>query len=154
MKNKKIKIFISVLIFIAVLILIILAYIWYTNCESICGIEVSDVTITETISSINVSEFKQELDAWDKILIDIRTQEELDTFGLIWEDALHLDIYKANFSTELDNLDKSKEYLIYCYHGNRTKSALDIMEQKWFEYVKDLNGGIDAWINNWEEVFK
>lgn len=148
MKNKKIG------ILIVVLTLIILAYVWYTNCESICGIEGSDVTMTATISSINVSEFKKELEVWDKILVDIRTQEELDTFGLIWKDALHLDIYESNFSSELDKLDKSEKYLIYCYHGNRTKSALDMMKQKWFDYVKDLNGGIDAWINNWEDIFK
>ncbi len=149
MKNKKIRILITVLI------LMILAYVWYTKYANIDNIEASDIiAIESTISSINVSEFKQELDAWDKILIDIRTQEELDTFGLIWENALHLDIYKSNFSSELDKLDKSKKYLIYCYHGNRTKSALDMMKQKWFEYAKDLNGGIDAWINNWEDVFK
>ncbi len=148
MKNKKIR------IFIIILILIILAYVWYTKYANVDNIEASNIITTTISSSINVSEFKQELDAWDKVLIDIRTQEELDTFGLIWKNALHLDIYEANFSSELDKLDKSEKYLIYCYHGNRTKSALNIMEGKWFEYVKDLNGGIDAWINNWEKVFK
>ena len=148
MKNKKIR------IFIIVLIMIILAYIWYTKYMNIDNIEAWNEEITATIWSINVSEFKQELEVWDKILIDIRTQEELDTFGLIWKDVLHLDIYESNFSSELDKLDKDEKYLIYCYHGNRTKSALDIMENKWFEYVKDLNGGIDAWINSWEEMFK
>lgn len=148
MKNKKIR------IFIIVLMLIILAYMWYTKYMNIDNIEASNEGITATIWSINVSEFKQELEVWDKILIDIRTQEELNTFGLIWKDALHLDIYESSFSNELDKLDNSEKYLIYCYHGNRTKSALDMMEEKWFGYVKDLNGGIDAWINNWEKVFR
>jgi rhodanese-related sulfurtransferase len=149
MKSKRI-------IIITILLALILAYTWYKLSIGNNNIDnnINKAASTQIISSLNVSEFKSEIEVWDKILIDIRTQEELDTFGLIWEDALHLDIYKSDFSNELDKLDKNRKYLIYCAHWNRSKSALDMMAEKWFEYVKDLNGGIAAWINNWEEVFK
>ena len=143
-------------IILIILLALILAYTWYKLSIDNNNIDnnINKVESTQTISSLNVSKFKSEIEVWDKILIDIRTQEELDTFGLIWEDALHLDIYENDFSNELDKLDKNRKYLIYCAHWNRSKSALSIMKSKWFKYVKDLNGGIAAWINNWEEVFK
>lgn len=156
MKNKKI------LISITIVIVAFILYIGYNNCENVCYGKTGEITnekidnldAIQTISTLWVIEFKKELEMWDKILIDIRTKEEIDTLGLIWKNALNLDIYKSDFSSKLDTLDKSKKYLIYCRSGNRTKSALNIMKEKWFIYVKDLNGGITSWINNWEKVFK
>jgi rhodanese-related sulfurtransferase len=56
------------------------------------------------------------------------------------------------FEYQIDNLDKEANYLIYCWHGNRTKQVIDIMRSKSFISVKDLWGWIDAWIRAWEEV--
>ena len=157
MKNKKILLSIGIWIFI------ITIYTWYTQYKNMDEIQIEKETIineienpevNQIISNLSISEFKKEMEMWDKILLDIRTQEELTTFGMISEDALHLDIYNQKFNTELDKLDKSKKYLIYCYHGNRTKVALDMMKAKGFGYVKDLDSWIDVWINLGEKVFK
>lgn len=151
MKNKKIR------IFIIVLILIILAYILYNKHMSVANTKGSDKTnevIEQTIWSIDISEFKNELAVWDRMLIDIRTKAELDNVWTIKQNVLNIDFYWPDFVDNLNKLDKSKKYLIYCRSGNRTKSALNIMKKEWFKYVQALNGGIISWINNWEKIFK
>ena len=49
-------------------------------------------------------------------------------------------------------LDKSKSYLLYCWHWNRSKFAMEIMKEKWFIFVKDLAGWIDEWIKAGEKI--
>jgi rhodanese-related sulfurtransferase len=42
---------------------------------------------------------------------------------------------------------KNREILIYCYRGNRSKTAYRILEKNGFSNIKNLQGGITAWIN-------
>jgi rhodanese-related sulfurtransferase len=53
---------------------------------------------------------------------------------------LYMNMYEDNFFDELGKLDKSKKYLIYCWHANRTGFLLNYMRNTGFEYVKDLAG--------------
>jgi len=108
----------------------------------------------ENFTSLSVVDFKNELENTEAVLLDVRTQPELDRFGIISENQIHIDIYQSWAAEEIQKLDVSKKYLIYCYHGNRTKQVQDFMKQAWFSYVKDLDWGIDAWIQSWEETIR
>jgi rhodanese-related sulfurtransferase len=79
----------------------------------------------------------------DFFIIDVRTPEEFAD-GYV-EDAILIDYYSDTFRDELNNLDKSKEYLIYCRSGNRSGRTLPIMEELGFQEVHDISGGILAW---------
>ncbi len=79
----------------------------------------------------------------DFVIIDVRTPAEFD--GEHIENAVNIDFYSETFRNELDKLDKSKTYLIYCRSGNRSGSALDIMAELNFEEVYDMLGGILSW---------
>ncbi len=79
-------------------------------------------------------------------IIDIRTPQEYAT-GYI-PNAILIDFYDPSFSSQLDALDKSKTYAIYCNSGNRSQAALGLMGNKNFETVYDLRGGIQSWISN------
>ncbi len=76
-------------------------------------------------------------------IIDVRTPEEFAA-GYI-EDAILIDFYSATFRDELDNLDKNKEYLIYCHSGGRSGNTLDIVKELGFQEVYNMLGGINAW---------
>lgn len=89
--------------------------------------------------------FKTELAKSDTVLIDLRTSWELVSFWKISDDQIHIDITLANTTEKLEALDLKGKYLIYCWHGKRSKQVLNYMESVWFEYVKDLDGGIDKW---------
>lgn len=79
----------------------------------------------------------------DFVIIDVRTRQEL-TDGHI-ENVINIDFYSETFRDELNNLDKSKKYLIYCRSGARSGSALDIMAELNFEEVYNILGGILSW---------
>lgn len=83
----------------------------------------------------------------NSVIIDVRTKEEC-LHGMI-ENAIHLDICDMeNFTSEVEKLDKSKKYFLYCMAGGRSGSACRIMENLGFENTYNLMGGISCWTGN------
>lgn len=60
------------------------------------------------------------------VILDVRTPEEFASEHI--EKAVNLDYYSGNFKNDLDQLNKSSAYLIYCRSGNRSGSTLNIMK--------------------------
>ena len=149
----KTKIFISTLILVIVLMVIYCLFFSKTSSDAIKTVnEIPEVTTNNTIlpnlnnfETLNKQDFKTELENTDTILIDIRTAEELTKYWIISENQKHIVYWTPDFQTELNKLDKSKKYLIYCWHGARSNITKQIMKDNWFSYVKDLDWGIDEW---------
>ena len=78
------------------------------------------------------------------IFIDVRTPEEFER-GII-PNAINIDIYKGQgFVYLLEELDKSKNYYVYCHAGSRSAKACEIMQQLDFKECFNLVGGISEW---------
>lgn len=103
------------------------------------------MNIVSTFSQIDKQEFKKELEDTNSILLDVRTPEEIPLYWKIRNNQILIDINNTNFVSEISKLDKTKKYLIYCWHWNRSQTARDYMEKQGFFYVKDLKGGINVW---------
>ena len=71
-------------------------------------------------------------------IIDVRTPEEWATGHL--EGAVRIGIADADFAQQLEALDKSADYYIYCRSGNRAGQAIDYMKSAGFT-GKLVNGG-------------
>ena len=83
------------------------------------------------------------------VILDVRTQDEVDE-GKI-PNALHIDIYKGQgFIYEVDALDKSKNYYVYCKAGGRSAQACAVMNQLGFKKTYNLIGGFSQWTGNVE----
>ena len=82
----------------------------------------------------------------DFIILDVRTAEEFDDGHI--EDAIKIDFYSETFSEELDELNKTKTYLIYCRTANRSGQAMDMMKDLNFSEVYNMLGGIVEWEAN------
>ncbi len=77
-------------------------------------------------------------------ILDVRTDDEVAD-GYI-PDAKHIDIYLGQeFIDQLQELDKSKNYYVYCRSGNRSGQACAIMNSIGFENVFNLEGGFMNW---------
>jgi len=96
-----------------------------------------------TIGSINAEEFRQKMESGDYILLDIRTEMEYQQERIA--DVQNINIASRDFEEKLNELDKDKKYLIYCFSGSRTQMALGIMQSLGFREVYDLSGGIQVW---------
>ena len=78
------------------------------------------------------------------VIIDVRTEEEFSE-GFI-PGALNIGIYKGQgFVYLIEELDKSKNYYVYCKAGGRSAQACSIMNQLGFESAFNLVGGIMKW---------
>ncbi len=80
------------------------------------------------------------------VILDVRTQSEYNEGHI--EDAANLDYYSASFTENLNNLDKTRTYIVYCRSGGRSANALDIMKNLGFREAYNMLGGITKWIND------
>ena len=74
-------------------------------------------------------------------IIDVRTPEEWASGHL--EGAVRIGIADADFAQQIDTLDKSADYYIYCRSGNRAGQAIDYMKSAGFT-GNLVNGGAVA----------
>jgi rhodanese-related sulfurtransferase len=96
------------------------------------------------ILSVSASEFNNKLSGQDVVVIDVRTTEEYLAGHIAG--SVNSDFYnKEKFTKFLNSLDKNKEYMVYCRSGNRSGQALKMMEEKGFNFVTNLDGGVLGW---------
>jgi len=78
------------------------------------------------------------------VVLDVRTDGEVAE-GII-PNAVHIDIYKGQgFIYRLEELDRSKNYYVYCKSGGRSAQACAIMNQLGFKNTYNLLGGFSEW---------
>jgi rhodanese-related sulfurtransferase len=78
------------------------------------------------------------------VILDVRTPGEFEDAHL--EGAILIDYLETdNFTKQIQTLDKSKNYLLYCRTGRRSLNAAHIMKEKGFKQVSDLRDGISRW---------
>lgn len=78
------------------------------------------------------------------VILDVRTEDEYND-GII-SNAINIDIHQGPvFVSEIDALDKSKNYYVYCRSGARSAKACEIMNELGIENTYNLTGGILAW---------
>ncbi|NHN24350.1 rhodanese-like domain-containing protein [Flavobacterium jejuense] len=78
------------------------------------------------------------------VILDVRTEDEFNN-GKI-PDALNIDIFKGQgFIYALEELDKTKNYYVYCAAGSRSANACNIMRELGFTNAYNLVGGISQW---------
>ena len=104
---------------------------------------VATVTWAEGVQTVTPDEFFAAFDAskadGDGVIIDIRTPGEYDRGHA--PGSLNIDYYAPDFADQLDRLDRSTDYFIYCNSGNRSGRSLDLFRKLGFESVYDLAGG-------------
>tara|TARA_B110000046_G_scaffold97901_1_gene105550 strand:+ start:22514 stop:22816 length:303 start_codon:yes stop_codon:yes gene_type:complete len=93
-----------------------------------------DLTINEFVEGFTNDE--------NAILIDVRTPEE-ESEGLI-SNSINMNIMEQSFPAKVMNLDKTKNYYVYCRSGGRSSSACHFMDKQGLT-AYNLLGGIQAW---------
>jgi rhodanese-related sulfurtransferase len=79
------------------------------------------------------------------IILDVRTPEEFRDGHI--KDAVNLNYNSPTFKTDLNGLDKTKAYLIYCRTSGRSRRAFGIMKELEFQEVYHMLGGIVRWMS-------
>lgn len=97
------------------------------------------------MSDISQSSWSEKFNADNNaFLLDVRTEDEVEE-GYI-PNATNIDIHKGQeFISEIEKLDKTKNYYVYCRSGARSAKACAIMTQLGFENTYNLLGGFLEW---------
>lgn len=102
------------------------------------------------MANLSQDEWTAQLEKDDNaVILDVRTPEEVDE-GYI-PNAIHIDFYLGQeFLDELQKLDKTKHYYVYCRSGNRSGQACAIMQHSGFSDTFNLEGGFMQWTGDVE----
>ena len=93
--------------------------------------------------ALNGKEFQQRYKASPgAVLIDVRTAGEFRAGSI--RGARNLDIMSPAFMQQVEHLDKTKEYFLFCRSGSRSAQACNHMAKNGFK-VFNLNGGVYDW---------
>jgi rhodanese-related sulfurtransferase len=79
----------------------------------------------------------------DSVLLDVRTP--MENMEARIPNSKLIDISSPTFMDEIEALDKSKSYYVYCRSGNRSYHAGKAMIKMGFEKVYNLAPGIIGW---------
>jgi len=94
---------------------------------------------------LSPAEFRAKMSAdSNAVLLDVRTPEEVAEARI--PNSANIDFRSPDFMTEADELDKSKNYFVYCRSGARSAQACMQMRSLGFEgTLTNLKGGILGW---------
>ena len=77
-------------------------------------------------------------------LLDVRSEEEYEESSIPNSKLLNIR-EPQSFMDGLQDLDKSKNYYVYCHSGVRSVQACQIMKTFGFNNLYNLLGGISEW---------
>ncbi len=110
--------------------------------EAFCGVTPEQV-LRETGFEITPEELKSKLDnGEDIILIDVREPHEWEINRIYGSKLIPL----SKLPEKVNELDQTREIIFYCKMGGRSARAVQFLRELGFTRVKNLAGGIDAWI--------
>ncbi|MBB3125049.1 rhodanese-related sulfurtransferase [Mesoflavibacter sabulilitoris] len=102
------------------------------------------------MANLSQKDWTEQLNADDNaVILDVRTEAEVAEKKI--PNSINIDIYKGQgFVYQLEELDKSKNYYVYCRSGARSEKACNIMNQLGFDNAYNLLGGILEWTGDVE----
>ena len=77
------------------------------------------------------------------IILDVRPHDEFEIEHI--HGAKNLDYDGHEFRKKVENIDKEKNYIIYCRSGVRGEYFMEIMKKLGFQQVYNILGGFAGW---------
>ncbi len=82
----------------------------------------------------------------DVIFIDLRTEAAYNLRHI--KNSKSMNYYSKQFQENIDKLDKTPTYIIYCRPGMRSARTFQVMKKLGFSNVYHMTDGMKGWIEN------
>jgi thioredoxin len=105
--------------------------------------QIQTKSIERFIKHVNAPEFKRLVDAGSRIILDVRTPEEVAQGCIV--NASTINLYDQDFEEKINLIPKEKEICVYCKVGGRSAEAVKILEKNGFNKIYNLRNGIMEW---------
>ena len=97
--------------------------------------------------SVDAKDFEKAIQRKNVVLLDVRTQDEFQTAHI--PNSINIDVLSADFEqVAISQLPKEKTIAIYCRSGKRSKKACEILAQKGYSHLLELNSGFNGWVDS------
>ena len=103
-------------------------------------------------NEITVEEAENKIKEGEVCVLDVRTSGERAK-GYI-EGSEHLDFRGGNFKSDIEKLDRSKTYIVYCASGIRSGTTVKLMQELGFSSCFSIIGGFNEWVKKEMKVMK
>ena len=99
------------------------------------------------IPQIPIHDAKNKLDQKQCLFVDIRDPGSYQQAHIPGAIRLH----DGNVQEFVQNTDKDKDVVVYCYHGNSSLGATAYLIENGFKNVASMSGGFEAWRQVYEQ---
>jgi rhodanese-related sulfurtransferase len=104
---------------------------------------VNIISKRDVYGDISLQEAKSLMDEnKDMVILDVRTIPEFREGHL--KNALNIPVQEL--ADRVNELDKDDELLVYCRTGNRSSTAVEILQEAGFNKIFHMHDGISIWI--------
>jgi rhodanese-related sulfurtransferase len=80
------------------------------------------------------------------VILDIRPRADFETEHV--PGAVNIDYDGYEFKKKIGNIDKGKNYIIYCKSGVKGEYFMEIMNELGFPRIYNISGGFAGWKKN------
>jgi rhodanese-related sulfurtransferase len=94
-------------------------------------------------TDLSATEFQAKTLESGVITLDVRTPGEFMEGHLV--NAVNIDVENPSFASEIEKLDKTATYAVYCRSGRRSANAVATMKDAGFSSLFNLNAGVQEW---------
>lgn len=113
--------------------------------EAFCGLGATQEKKADSVPTITVQQLQSLMDSKEVFqLIDVRENEERQIVSI--EGSTHIPKAQMFLPHVLEQLAKETPIVVHCKMGGRSKAVLQKMTEQGFKNVRNLEGGIQAWV--------
>ncbi|MAQ59840.1 MAG: hypothetical protein CMC49_01240 [Flavobacteriaceae bacterium] len=94
----------------------------------------------QQIFDIDYKKMSDILENESTVVVDVRTADEFDSFRI--KNSINIDYYSKNFLDSISSYKEKKNIILYCRSGRRSYYAAKLMQEKGFNKIYNLKGGI------------
>ena len=101
---------------------------------------INSIFSQQQILDIDYKKMSKILDRDSTVLIDVRTVDEFNSFRS--KNSINIDYYSKGFLDSISSFKDKKNIILYCRSGRRSYYAAKLLQQKGFNNIYNLEGGV------------
>ena len=101
---------------------------------------INSIFSQQQILDIDYKKMSEILDRESTVLIDVRTADEFNSFRI--KNSINIDYYSKVFLDSISLFKDKKNIILYCRSGRRSYYAAKLLQQKGFNNIYNLEGGV------------
>ena len=101
---------------------------------------INSIFSQQQILDIDYKKMSEIIENESTVVVDVRTADEFNSFRI--KNSINIDYYSKVFLDSISLFKDKKNIILYCRSGRRSYYAAKLLQQKGFNNIYNLEGGI------------